>query len=83
MVSFSTTADWAILALTLLLGWVLGLMSRRGSGRYRRELADERKARDIERRELEGRIAHLERDRPATPPPRDYERRRIIGPERA
>ena len=82
MVTISTTADWAILALTLLLGWILGLMSRRGSGRYRRELAEERKARDIERRELEARIAHLERDRSAMRPPRDDERHRTIDPER-
>ena len=79
---FQTTSEWVILGLTLLLGWILGLMSRRGAGPVRRQLAEERKARDIERRELEGKIAHLERGRPVTPPPREYERRTVIKPER-
>jgi len=78
---FQTTSEWVILGLTLLLGWLLGLMSRRGAGPYRRQLAEERKAREVERRELEGRIALLERGRPA-PPPREYERRTVIKPDR-
>jgi hypothetical protein len=55
-VPFQTPTQWAILALVLVLGWVLGLLSRSGGGRYRRELAEERAARkaeqDVHAREL-------------------------------
>ena len=37
---FQTTSEWVILGLTLLLGWLLCLMSRRGAGPYRRQLAE-------------------------------------------
>lgn len=45
---FTTPTQWAILALVLVLGWVLGLLSRSGGRRYRRELAAERAARKAE-----------------------------------
>jgi hypothetical protein len=60
MISFSTS-EWAILALVFLLGWVLGLMSRRGGGRWRRELAEERRLREDDRRAYEARLADYER----------------------
>jgi len=74
-VSF-TPEFWLILGLTLVLGWVLGLMSRSGGGRWRRELAAEREAHAATRREYEARIA--EADRRAA----DYDRR-IADYERA
>jgi hypothetical protein len=60
MISFSTS-EWAILALVFLLGWVLGLMSRRGGGRWRRELEIERRAREDDRRAYEARLADVDR----------------------
>ena len=72
MASF-TPEFWLILGLTLVLGWVLGLMSRSGGGRWKRELRTEREAhaaalreRDERLREADARIAELERTRPAT-----------------
>lgn len=64
MVSF-TPEFWLILGLTLALGWVLGLMSRSGGARWKRELAAEREAHAATRRDYEARIAALERGRPA------------------
>jgi hypothetical protein len=66
-----------ILGLTLILGWVLGLMSRSGGGRYKRELAAERDAHAATKRDYEARIA--EHDRRAAEHERriaDYERAR-------
>lgn len=70
---FTTPTQWAILALVLVLGWILGLLSRSGGGKYRRELAEERAARKAEAeahaRELRERDAlHSAalRDRPVT-----------------
>ena len=67
-----STEQWAVLLLVLILGWLLGLMSRSGGGRYRRELDEERRANEAYRREHEARIAaansriaELERERPA------------------
>ena len=64
MVSFTFT-EWVILGLVLVLGWLLGLMSRSGGARYRRELEAERRAHEIYRRDSEARYAELERSRPA------------------
>ncbi|HYZ48720.1 MAG TPA: hypothetical protein VE567_07490 [Sphingomonas sp.] len=66
-----TPQFWLILGLTLVLGWVLGLMSRSGGGRWRRELAEERRAHEAYRRDAEARIAELERTRGAAVNP-DY-----------
>jgi hypothetical protein len=68
-----TPAFWLILGLVLVLGWVLGLMSRSGGSRWKRELAAEREAHAVTRRDYEARIAdhdkriaEYERARPAT-----------------
>ena len=65
-----TTNQWAILALVLLLGWLLGLASRTGGRRWRLEAADERERRRIVEERLDvaqARIAELERHAPVAP----------------
>ena len=67
MVEF-TANQWAILFLVLVLGWLLGMMSRSGGARWRRAAADERTARErveTERDAARARVAELERERPA------------------
>ncbi len=67
MVGF-TANQWAILFLVLVLGWLLGMMSRSGGARWRRAAADERVARErveAERDAARARVAGLEHDRPA------------------
>jgi hypothetical protein len=59
-VSF-TPEFWLILGLTLVLGWVLGLMSRSGGSRWKRELAAERDAHAATRREYDARLAEQDR----------------------
>lgn len=76
-----TPSFWMILGLTLVLGWVLGLMSRSGGGKWKRELKTERdryalelKERDARLTAANARIAELERARPVVHPddrPRD------------
>jgi hypothetical protein len=68
-----TPALWLILGLTLVLGWVLGLMSRSGGGKWKRELKTERERHALELKERDtrieaanARIADMERARPAT-----------------
>lgn len=53
---FQTPTQWAILALVLLLGWVLGLLSRSGGKKWKQELAAERASRAEERRSYEERL---------------------------
>ncbi len=67
-----TTSQWAILFLVLLLGWLLGLLSRSGGAKWRRAYESERDARVAEQGEHEqalatanARIDELERARPA------------------
>jgi predicted flap endonuclease-1-like 5' DNA nuclease len=67
-----TTNQWAILFLTLVLGWLLGLLSRSGGGRWRREYEREHAERlaleNTHREHLQtrdARIAELERTPPA------------------
>lgn len=65
-----TTNQWAILFLVLVLGWLLGLISRSGGKRWRRAYEAERDARAGEQAELEAartRIAELEAARPVAP----------------
>ena len=65
-----TTNQWAILVLVLVLGWVLGLASRSGAGRYRREANDERIRRETAEERvaaLNARVAELEREATARP----------------
>ncbi len=70
-----TTNQWAILFLVLVLGWLLGLVSRSGGKKWKRAYQAERDARADEQAELEaarGRVAELEASRPvevATPVP--------------
>jgi predicted flap endonuclease-1-like 5' DNA nuclease len=62
-----TTNQWAILFLVLVLGWLLGLLSRSGGKKWKRAYEAERDARAEEQAELEAartRIAELEAVRP-------------------
>jgi hypothetical protein len=79
-----TPATWMILGLTLVLGWLLGLMSRSGGGKWKREMKIERekhvlelKERDARLKAADARIADLERARPATAY-RDHDDRRDL-----
>lgn len=71
-----TTNQWAILALVLLLGWLLGLMSRSGGGKWRRSYEAERSDALRTRAEADARlatanarIAELERSQTTAPVP--------------
>lgn len=69
MMSF-TANQLAVVALALVLGWLLGLLSRSGGGKWRREAADERKRREAaEARSTAAasRIAELERETATRP----------------
>jgi predicted flap endonuclease-1-like 5' DNA nuclease len=58
-----TTNQWAILFLVLVLGWLLGLISRSGGKKWKRAYEAERDARADEQAELEAaraRVAELE-----------------------
>ena len=66
-----TTNQWAILALVLILGWLIGLLSRSGSAKWRRRYERERADRiaieashDARYRAANERIAELERHAP-------------------
>jgi hypothetical protein len=68
-----TTETWMILGLTLALGWLLGLMSRSGGKRWKRDLLREREEhkaairnRDEQIAALKSRVTDHERTRPAT-----------------
>ena len=59
-----TANQWAILALVLILGWLIGLLSRSGGARWRRSYEDERVSRQNAESRLSaanGRITELER----------------------
>jgi len=63
-----TTNQWAILFLVLVLGWLLGLLSRSGGKKWKRAYEAERDARADEQAELEAaraRVAELEAARPS------------------
>lgn len=63
-----TTNQWAILFLVLVLGWLLGLISRSGGKKWKRAYEAERDARADEQAELEAaraRVAELEAATPA------------------
>ncbi len=53
MIMDFTTNQWAIVALVLVAGWLLGLMSRSGGGRWRRDYEAERAAHLSLRREYD------------------------------
>ncbi|NIJ07002.1 putative flap endonuclease-1-like 5' DNA nuclease [Sphingomonas vulcanisoli] len=66
-----TTNQWVVVFLVLLLGWLLGLISRSGGAKWRRAYEAERDGRIEENREhaaaleaANARIAELERTRP-------------------
>ena len=64
-----TTSQWAVLFLVLVLGWLLGLLSRSGGKKWKRAYEAERDARADEQAELEAaraRVAELEDGGPAT-----------------
>jgi predicted flap endonuclease-1-like 5' DNA nuclease len=66
-----TTNQWAILFLVLVLGWLLGLISRSGGKKWKRAYEAERDARADEQAELEAaraRVAELEAARPVATP---------------
>ncbi len=59
-----TANQWAILALVLILGWLIGLLSRSGGSRWRRSYEEERAARQAAEAQAathRERIAELER----------------------
>jgi len=59
-----TVNQWAIVGLVLVLGWLLGMLSRSGGARWRRAYEEERSARqdaDVQLAAARGRIADLER----------------------
>jgi len=76
MLVFST-AHWAIFALALLLGWVLGLMSRGGGRRHQREIERQR---DRYEAELRARDAHIDALRHDQRTPADAVDRRQPSP---
>ena len=55
-----TINEWVILLLVFVLGWLLGMLSRSGGKRWRRELEEERAEHAAYRRDVEARLA--ERD---------------------
>ncbi len=60
------TNQWVVLALVLILGWFLGLLTRAGGRNWRRGFEQERAARiaaDAERDRLSARITELESER--------------------
>jgi len=56
MMDFSTN-QWAVLFLVLILGWLLGLLSASGDGRWRRDYETEREARLAAERDRDDRLA--------------------------
>jgi len=67
-----TTNQWAILFLVLVLGWLLGLVSRSGGRKWKRAYEAERDARAEEQAELEAaraRVAELEAATPVVAAP--------------
>lgn len=83
-----TLNQWAILALVLVLGWLLGLLSRSGGARWRRAYEQEHRerlaveaARDAHYRAAEADTIERERIRERDLPPDepvDRPRRRLI-----
>lgn len=72
-----STAHWAIFALALLLGWVLGLMSRSGGRRHQQALDRQR---DHYEAELRARDAHIDALRHDQRTPADRIGRPAPGP---
>ncbi|MBV9842087.1 MAG: hypothetical protein JOY99_11280 [Sphingomonadaceae bacterium] len=65
-----TTNQWAVLGLVLVLGWLLGLLSRSGGAKWRAEAIEERKRREAAEARIAGtnaRIAELERQTASQP----------------
>jgi len=51
-----TTNQWAVLGLVLVAGWLLGMMSRSGGGRWKRAYQDERDAHLALRRDYDNHL---------------------------
>ena len=65
-----TANQWAILALVLILGWLLGLLSRSGGARWRRIAAEEQARRETAETRIAAaneRVAELERQTAGRP----------------
>jgi predicted flap endonuclease-1-like 5' DNA nuclease len=67
-----TTNQWAVVGLVLVLGWLLGLLSRSGAGKWRRQAEEEQQLRlaaqehfDARIKAANARIAELEKTAPA------------------
>ena len=58
-----TANQWAILALVLVLGWILGLLSRSGGGRGRRAYEEERDRHAALRTQHDAHVAAAAQDR--------------------
>lgn len=55
-----TTDQWVAVAVIFAIGWVLGMLSRSGSGKYRKQYEDERDAHQSLRRDYD---THLTQQR--------------------
>jgi predicted flap endonuclease-1-like 5' DNA nuclease len=83
MVAF-TTNEWVILALVLVLGWLLGLLSRSGGAKWREAYHEEetrRQAAEARATDAEARLTELERH--TTPPVAAPRKRRNTSAEAA
>ena len=68
-----TAGQWAVIALLFIAGWLLGLMSRSGGGKWRREYEREREAHAALRRDYNARVAaHAAASTTAVAPSADY-----------
>lgn len=54
-----TTNQWAVIGLVLIMGWLLGLLTRSGAGRWRRAFEQERERRIAIERERDAHVARL------------------------
>ena len=52
-----TTDQWVTIAIIFAIGWVLGMLSRSGSGKYRKQYEDERDAHQTLRRDYDAHMA--------------------------
>lgn len=57
---FTTPSEWAVLLLTLLAGWLLGLASHSGGRKWRERYSTERDAHAASRRDAEARLTASE-----------------------
>ncbi|SEM49614.1 hypothetical protein SAMN05192583_0406 [Sphingomonas gellani] len=60
---YYTPSHWAVLALVLVAGWLLGLASHSGGRRWRERYVAERDAHAVYRKDADARIAEADRRR--------------------